>query len=271
MDPFQGRTAVITGGGSGIGAETARAFAKLGARIVLADLDEEGMRSVAEEVASLGSEAHTVRTDVSRLEDVRHLADEAFGRFGKVHLLFNNAGVGVFGPLAEATHQDWVWLTNVNYWGVVHGIEAFLARMIAQGEGGHVINTASMAGLTGMAGLGVYCATKFAVVGLTESLSRELRGTGIGASVLCPMIVRTRIDSSERNRPEELRNPGHEVTLESAQYTEQRAIDVGEVSKRIVEAVRDADLYILTHHEQQEILERRAERLRRAAAKYATA
>lgn len=273
MDDFEGRVAVVTGGGSGIGAAMARAFAQEGARVALADLDEAAMERVAAEIRAAGGQAIAVRTDVTRFGDVERLAERAVAELGGVHVVCNNAGVGVFGPLAAATDRDWQWTMNVNFWGVVHGIQAFVPRLIQQNAGGHVVNTASMAGLAGMPGLGVYCASKFAVVGLTESLHRELSGSGIGVSVLCPMIVNTAIGSSERNRPAELRNPGAAAppSLESAQYTVSRVIEPDEVAGRVVRAIREKDLYILTHRESEEILRRRAERLARAAAKYATA
>jgi len=272
MDDFKGRVAVVTGGGSGIGAAMARAFAREGSKVVLADLDRDGMDRVAGEIASQGGEALSVHTDVASLESVAALARRTLERFGAAHIVCNNAGVGVFGPLAEATHKDWQWVMNVNVWGVIHGIEAFLPRLIAQGQGGHIVNTASMAGLAGMPGLGVYCASKFAVVGLTESLHRELSGSGIGASVLCPMIVNTQINASERNRPEELRNEGaSEPSLAEGQFTVSRVIEAPEVADRVVQAIRDKALYILTHVESREILRRRGARLDAAAARSGTA
>ncbi len=272
MDDFEGRVAVVTGGGSGIGAAMAQAFAREGAKVVLADLNAAGMENVAAEIRGAGGDAIGVRTDVTKLAEVEALADQAFERFGAVHVVCNNAGVGVFGPLATATHRDWEWLVNVNLWGVVHGVEVFLPRLLRQGQGGHIVNTASMAGLAGMPGLGIYCATKYAVVGLTESLHRELHGSGIGASVLCPMIVRTQINESERTRPAELRNPGASApTLESAEYSVTRVIEPGEVAERVVRAIREKSLYILTHKESREILRRRSERLDKAAEKFGTA
>ena len=272
MDPFRNRVAVVTGGASGLGAEMARAFAALGAKIVLADLDEGGMKEVSGGIAEAGGEAIGVRTDVTKLDDLRRLCGAAVERFHAVHIVCNNAGVGVFGPVAAATHNDWKWVTDVNYWGVVHGVEVFLPRLLEQKQGGHIVNTASMAGLAGMPGLGVYCATKFAVVGLTESLHRELHGSGIGASVLCPMIVRTRINDSERNRPAELRDAGAaRPELADASYSYARVIEPAEVAERVVRAIRDNSLYILTHRESADILRRRAERLLEAAQKYATA
>ena len=272
MDEFRGRAAVVTGGGSGLGAEMARSFAREGAKIVLADLDSAAMDQVAGEIGKAGGEAIGIRTDVTKRADVEALAQRAFEHFGAVHIVCNNAGVGVFGTLATATDRDWQWVMNVNFWGVVHGVDAFVPRMIEQKQGGHIVNTASMAGLTGMPGLGVYCASKFAVVGLSESLLRELKSEGIGVSVLCPMIVRTNINASERNRPEDLRNPGATaLTLPDAAYSYGRVIEPAEVGKRVVQAIRDKDFYIVTHREQQEILERRSERISAAAKKYATA
>lgn len=273
MEDFRDRVAVVTGGGSGLGAEMAHAFASEGAKIVLADLDAAAMERVRAEIVAAGGKAIAVPTDVTKLEQVEALAETAVTAFGAVHIVCNNAGVGVFGPLATATHRDWRWVMDVNFWGVVHGIEVFVPRLLGQGQGGHVVNTASMAGLSGMPGLGVYCASKFAVVGLSESLHRELKPSGIGVSVLCPMIVRTNINDSERNRPDDLKNPGAapDPTLGDADYSYQRVIEPIEVARRVVQAIRDRDLYVLTHREQGPILARRSERLAKAAAKYATA
>ncbi|MBI2963721.1 MAG: SDR family NAD(P)-dependent oxidoreductase [Deltaproteobacteria bacterium] len=271
MDDFQGRVAVVTGGGSGIGAAMARAFARLGSRIVLADLDRAGMDGVVSEIAAGGGRAIGIECDVTDLRAVERLADRTFRELGAAHILCNNAGVGMFGPLAAATENDWKWVMSVNVWGVVHGIHAFLARMIEQKQGGHIVNTASMAGLAGMPGLGVYCASKFAVVGLTESLARELKGTGIGASVLCPMIVNTRIDSSDRNRPKELQDPGaKKVSINDVAMTVARVIEPEEVAERVVRGIREKALYILTHSESRDVLRRRAQRLAEAAEKLAT-
>jgi len=272
MDDFKGRVAVVTGGGSGIGAAMARAFAGEGAKIVLADVDAAAMARVTAEIGKAGGEAIGVETDVTNLGAVENLAQRAVARFGAVHIVCNNAGVGVFGPLASATHKDWQWLMNVNVWGVVHGIEVFLPRLLAQQQGGHIVNTASMAGIAGMPGLGVYCATKFAVVGLTESLHRELQGTGIGASVLCPMIVNTNITDSERNRPKDLQNAGRgNASLEDAQYTAARVIEAPEVAERVVQAIREKALYVFTHRETGDIVRHRCERLTKAAARSGTA
>src|SRR5215468_1509406 len=207
MDTLSGKVAVVTGGASGIGRALCLCFAREGARVVAGDLDEAGLAETVAGVRRAGGHAIAVRTDVSRLADVQALADRAFAEWGGVHVLCNNAGVALWGGLESATHRDWEWAIGVNLWGVIHGVEAFVPRMIAQGQPGHVVNTASMAGLVASQGLGVYNTTKYAVVGLSETLQKDLRPYDIGVSILCPMGVKTAIRQSERNRPAALRNP----------------------------------------------------------------
>src|SRR5213596_3308077 len=204
---LRGRTAVVTGGASGIGRALIQRFAREGANVVVADLDDAGMAAVAGEAQALGVKALAVRTDVADLAQVQALAARAFEAFGAVHVLCNNAGVAMWGGLESATHRDWQWVLGVNLWGVIHGVEAFVPRMIAQKEPGHIVNTASMAGLIASQGLGVYNTSKYAVVGLSETLHKDLRPHGIGVSILCPMGVSTNIRTSERNRPVDLQNP----------------------------------------------------------------
>jgi NAD(P)-dependent dehydrogenase (short-subunit alcohol dehydrogenase family) len=262
MNDFDGRTAVITGGGNGIGAALARAFAARGARLVLADIDEAAMAIVADPIRAAGTEVLCVQTDVGEIASVRALADAAERRFGAVHVVCNNAGVALFGEIAAATHADWVYTMRVNFWGVVHGVETFVPRLLAHGAGGHIVNTASMAGLVGMRWLGIYSASKFAVVGLSEALHRELADRGVGVSVLCPMIVQTNInENSVRNRPASLRNPGSEaLAVPAADAMAGGTIPVEEVARRVLRGIERNDLYILTHPEQRAILHRRAAR-----------
>jgi NAD(P)-dependent dehydrogenase (short-subunit alcohol dehydrogenase family) len=279
MDAFKDRVAVITGGAGGIGLTMARAFAARGAKLVLADLDEAALHRATTELTTAGAAVLGVRTDVTKLASVQALAEATTQRFGAVHIVCNNAGVATFGEICDSTHQDWEFTMNVNFWGVVHGVETFVPQLIAQGAGGHVVNTASMAGLVGMQWLGIYCASKFAVVGLTEALQRELKPRGIGVSVLCPMIVATNINqNSVRMRPTELRNPGEQPLLETgapvdvpdganppdappAGAMKGGTIAPEEVARRVVRAIERKDLYILTHPEQREFLRRRAARL----------
>jgi len=265
MDPFKDRVAVVTGGAGGIGSALGRAFAARGARIVLADLDAANLAVVAKHLEAGGAQVLGVPTDVTKRESVEALAEATLSRFGAAHIICNNAGVATFGPIATSTQKDWEFTMNVNFWGVVYGVQAFAPRLIAQRQGGHIVNTASMAGLTGMSWLGVYCASKFAVVGLTESLQRELRPHGIGVSVLCPMIVQTGInENSLRMRPAELRNPdGVDLpqTGGDAPPLVGSTIQPEELARRVVRAIERKDFYILTHPEQREILKRRAQRI----------
>lgn len=257
-----GRGAVVTGGASGIGRALVQALAREGARVVVADLDEAGAEAVAGDIRARGGEAVAVPVDVSDRDQVLALADRAYAALGAVHVLCNNAGVAHWGPLQAATHRDWQWVLGVNLWGVIHGLEAFLPRMIARGEPGHVVNTASMAGLIATPGLGVYNASKYAVVGLSETLARDLRPHHIGVTVLCPMGVATRIRDSARVRPEHLRDtdavPVEPVTLLG------RTLAPEAVAEQVLAAIRENRLYVITHEEGLEPLRRRFQRLEQA-------
>lgn len=262
MESVRDKVAVVTGGASGIGRALCRGFARAGARVVVADLDEAGMDGTVAAVKQAGGDAIPVRTDVSRLADVQALADRAFAEWGAVHVVCNNAGVTVHGGLESATHQDWEWVIGVNLWGVIHGIEAFVPRMIAQREPGHIVNTASMAGLIASQGLGIYNTTKYAVVGLSETLQKDLRAYNIGVSVLCPMGVATAIRDSDRNRPAHLKNPEArsrgEITLIG------RTLSPEQVADQVLRAILANRLYIITHEEGLEPLRRRFQRMEQA-------
>lgn len=257
-----GRTAVVTGGASGIGRALALALSREGARVVLGDLDDAGMAEVAGAIRARGGEAIAVRTDVSVLDQVQALADRAFATFGSVHVLCNNAGVAVSGGLERATHRDWQWVLGINLWGVIHGVEAFVPRMIAGKQPGHVLNTASMAGLVASQGLGVYNTSKYAVVGLSETLQKDLRPYGIGVSVLCPMGVDTRIGASERNRPATLANAT--APTEAVVTLMGRTLAPDTVAEMALAAIRENRLYVITHDEGLEPLRRRFQRMERA-------
>jgi NAD(P)-dependent dehydrogenase (short-subunit alcohol dehydrogenase family) len=263
MENLKGKTAVVTGGASGIGRALCLAFAGEGAHVVVADIDEAGMAETATGVKKAGTRALTVKTDVTKLASVQALAERAWQEMGGVHVVCNNAGVAVHGGLESATHRDWEWVLNVNLWGVIHGVEAFVPRMIAQKEPGHIVNTASMAGLIASQGLGVYNTSKYAVVGLSETLQKDLRQYDIGVSVLCPMGVSTKIRTSERNRPADLQN------LKGPEENDWfrligRYLEPEDVAGRVLRAVKANRLYVITHEEAREPLRRRFERMDQA-------
>jgi NAD(P)-dependent dehydrogenase (short-subunit alcohol dehydrogenase family) len=268
MDSVRNKGAVITGGASGIGFATAKNLGARGARIVLADIDASALDAACGELRTTGIEAHGVRCDVSSKADVDALADAAFERLGAVHIVFNNAGVAVGGPITEMTHEDWRWTIDVDLWGPIHGVEAFVPRMVQQGDGGHVLFTASFAGLVPNIGLGPYCVAKYGVVALAEVLSREMRPHGIGVSVLCPMRVGTNIGNSERNRQREYGGPDSAALVaeqdESNEDMAGRVIDVDEVAAQTVDAIIANRLYVLPHEESRASIRRRFERIDRS-------
>ena len=260
-DPFRDRVAVITGGAGGIGFALAEAFAARGAKLALADIDEAALADRARTLEARGTEVLRVRTDVTQRASVAALADAVWARFGAAHLVCNNAGIALAGPLLEATPEDWRLTMDINFWGVVHGVDAFAPRLVGQRQGGHILNTASMAGLVGMQWLGIYCASKFAVVGLSESLRRELAPHDIGVSVLCPMIVETGIvENSLRVRGKQA-PAAAAVSQPPAGAMKGGVIPAAQVAARVVQAIERNDLYVLTHPEQREFLRRRADRL----------
>jgi NAD(P)-dependent dehydrogenase (short-subunit alcohol dehydrogenase family) len=262
MKEFKEKVAVVTGAASGIGQALAKRFAQAGMKVVLADVEAGALEQAAHEVEASGAAVLAVRTDVSKAIEVERLAHAALEKFGAVHVVCNNAGVVTSGPTWMQTVADWEWVLGVNLWGVIHGVRVFTPVLLSQGVEGHIVNTASMAGLVGMQWLGIYSASKFAVVGLTEALHRELKPHGIGVSVLCPMIVATNInENSVRMRPPELRNEGEALPLPSAAEMKGGTITPEEVARRVVRGIDRKDLYILTHPEQREFLRRRAAKL----------
>ncbi len=267
MEP-KGKVAVITGGASGIGLATARALARAGARIVLADIESTALDKAAAELAATGAEVLGVKTDVGDRASVAALADAAWRRFGAVHILFNNAGVAVFGPTQDMTHADWEWTMRVNLWGPIHGVESFVPRMIDQKQGGHVLFTASFAGLVSNRELGPYSVSKAAVVSLAECLAKDLKRHDIGVSVLCPMRVTTHIDESFRNRPAEFGGPRAQVYSDKESGAlEGRTLGADAVAGLVVDAIRRNDLYIVTHSETAPFVARRFERIQAAMAR----
>ena len=267
MENLAGKVAVITGGASGIGLETARVLAREGMRLVLADIEQGPLAKAVDEFRAAGADVMGVETDVAKHAEVGALADQTFDKFGGAHVVFNNAGIAVTGPIQEMTHKDWKWSIDVNLWGPIHGVEAFVPHMIEQDQGGHVINTASFAGLVANKGLGAYCVTKYGVVALSECLQKDLKPFGIGVSVLCPMVVRTNIRNSSRNRPTELGGGGEQApvwTEDEEQNLVGGTIDTPEVAERVLRAIRGDELYIITHDTSREYIRRRFERIDRS-------
>lgn len=210
MDTLEDRTAVITGGASGMGRAFAQRFAAAGARLVLADIEEPALDAAVAELTTAGADVMGVVTDVSARESMEALATAALDRYGSVNVVCLNAGVGGGnGPMDQLTERDWQWVLGVNLWGIIHGICAFLPHLKAHGDG-HVVITASVAGLTSYPGMGPYNTSKHAAVAIAETLFAELReaDSTVGVSCLCPGLVSTNIFVSDRNRPEQLRNPG---------------------------------------------------------------
>jgi NAD(P)-dependent dehydrogenase (short-subunit alcohol dehydrogenase family) len=266
-DKILGRAAVITGGASGIGLATAKALAQRGARVLLADIEQDSLVSAAAEVAAAGApQVEVAQCDVADLESMQALAEKAFATLGEVHILFNNAGVALSGPMLEMSHDDWRWIIDVDLWGAIHGVEAFVSRMCEQGAGGHVLFTASFAGLVPNVGLGAYCVAKYGVVALAEVLRREVREHGIGVSVLCPMRVSTNINTSQRNRVESY-GTVDEAPLEEpvnppdADNMAGAVLEVDDVARQVIAAIDANQLYVLPHAESREYIQRRFARI----------
>jgi NAD(P)-dependent dehydrogenase (short-subunit alcohol dehydrogenase family) len=255
MRELRGKTAVITGGASGIGRAMADAFAAEGMRLVLADVEAGALEQAVAELRAGGASALGVPTDVSRAEQVEALAERAVGEFGRVDVLCNNAGVALSGRMWENSLRDWEWLLGVNLWGVIHGIRTFVPLMLKQGGEGHIVNTGSVAGLLSNPFMGIYNASKHAVVTLSETLHKELGllETPIKVSVLCPGFVSTRILDSERNRPQALRNATpserHPTFEEMAQSAIAAGLPPATAAARVLDAIKQERFYVLTHPE----------------------
>jgi NAD(P)-dependent dehydrogenase (short-subunit alcohol dehydrogenase family) len=259
MKDVEGRVAFITGGGSGMGLGMARAFAAAGMKVVIADLRQDHLDDAMELLTRAGGFVHGLKLDVADRAAMAAAADETERVFGKVHLLVNNAAVGLIGPMIDARYDDWDWALGVNIGGVVNGLMEFLPRIRGHGEPGHVVCTSSMAGLFahGGGGAGIYNTTKYAVVGLMESLHEELAPLGIGVSVFCPGLVNTNIHEFERLRPARYANTGYAVHADTAAAREElmktqilpAGMDPLEVGGRVLRGIRNNDLYILTHPE----------------------
>jgi len=248
VEQLAGRVAVVTGAASGIGLAMAEAFVAEGMRVVMADVEETALVREAERLAAGGADVLAVVVDVRDAAAVADLAAQTLEAYGAVHVLCNNAGVAPAGPMLKTSAEEWRWVTDVNVLGVAHGVLAFAPIMVAAGEG-HIVNTASEAGLSTNTLLGMYCATKHAVVGLTESLYRELQGTGVGVSCLCPELVNTGIFRSERNAPPEvvLSAEAGATLAPLREAITVAGIAPADVAARVVDAVRTGRFWVFTH------------------------
>ena len=269
MDTLNGKGAVVTGGASGIGLATAKVLASKGAKVVLADIEQGALdRAVAEVRAAGGGEAHGVVCDVRSLEAVQAMADAAFDALGTVHVVFNNAGIAVGGPILDMTHDDWRWTIDVDLWGPIHGVEAFLPRIVEQGEGGHILFTASFAGLVPNSGLGPYCVAKYGVV----ALGRGAVPRAAPAPDRCVRAVPDARRHEHRAAPSATASPTTASAAEQSLVLDQdatnadlagRVIEVDGVARLTVDAIEQNRLYILPHEESRESIRRRFERIDR--------
>ena len=255
MKRFEGRVAVITGGASGLGRALGERFGAEGVKVVLADIDETMLAETAETLRARGITLATRRTDVAKGEEVERLARFALETFGAVHIVCNNAGVAPLGVVWESDEADWRWALGVNVWGVIHGVRVFTPILLAQGDEGHIVNTASVAGLIAPPGMGIYNVTKHAIVALTETLHHDLAAQTdkVRCSVVCPAYFPSNIAYSERNRPAELRSDRPKTDADIAREGQlSKAVKSGrlsayDVANAAFEAVRDERFYVLTH------------------------
>jgi len=273
MKDVAGKVAFITGGASGLGLAMAQSFAGTGMKVAIADIEEAALESAGALFQDSNAEVITIRTDVTDRESMAAAREETLSTFGKVHVVCNNAGVAINGNIADMSFKDWDWVMKVNLDGVINGIVTFINDIRSHGEGGHFVNTASIAGHYGMPGLSVYCASKFAVVGISETMRHDLAADNIGVSVLCPGLVDTGIYHSERNRPTHL--GGDETPAITARAGGEEPSVAGQamdmiqpsaVGDMVLHAVQNDLLYILSHREFEPPVEQRGRELADAFA-----
>jgi len=264
MKSITGKVAFITGAASGIGFGLATVFAREGMRVVLADVESGALERACAELRAGGADVHPLQVDVTDRNAMAAARDAAIERFGAVHLLCNNAGVNVPGALFDVSYRDWDWVLGVNLGGVVNGVMTFLPELMRHGPDAHIVNTASVGGLVGMVGLGIYNTAKFGVVGLSEALRADLLESGVGVSVLCPGVVRSALGSSERNRPAHLAGgspsaavPAQDPAAATAANAPQMGTDPMDLAEQVLDGVRAGRFFLCTHPEFKDIVAER--------------
>ena len=264
MRDLAGKTAFVTGGASGIGFALGAAFAQAGMKVMLADIETDALAEAVKSLRDFGPNVRGVACDVADPVSVERAAKASYQAFGNVHVVCNNAGVAAAGGIDNISLDNWRWVLDVNLMGVLHGVRTFLPHIRAHGEGGHIVNTASMAGMNSGLGFSPYVASKFAVVGMSEGLATQLKPFAIGVTVLCPGYVRTRIGESGRNRPQrygatQTPDPASPAGLLLAQIAErlQSGLDPSDVAARVLAAIREDALYVFTDPEMRAELEDR--------------
>ena len=253
MRDLAGKVAFVTGGASGIGLAMARSFSAAGMKVAIADIEEQALAQAAASFEPSNAEVIALRVDVTDRDAMARAADETERAFGRVHVVCNNAGVGVTGPMEKMSYADWDWVVGVNLHGVINGVQTFARRIMTHGEGGHFVNTSSLAGQVAVPGFSVYSTTKFAVVGLSETMRAEFAAHDIGVSVLCPGFVNTNIFTSERNRPVALRSrpdsAPQPMDLRAYEKFVESTLDPAVVGDMTLHAIRRNEAYIFTHPE----------------------
>ncbi len=282
MKDLAGKVAFITGGASGLGLAMARSFSAAGVKVVVADIEQNALDAFAAEFAASNADVLTLKVDVTDRDAMEQAALASEDAFGKVHIVCNNAGVAVGGNVDEMSYEDWDWVMGVNLNGVINGVQTFTRRLMAHGEGGHFVNTASMAGHIAISGLSVYNTSKFAVVGMSEVMRLDLAAKGIGVSVLCPGVVNTNIFDSGRNRPEDLtgdRDTASMLLSNPEDSAEDRATRIAElvasaldpalVGDMVLHAIQNDEFYIFTHPNIKDAMDERTTQMNESLSRWA--
>ena len=261
MKDVKGKVAFITGGASGMGLGMARAFGAAGMKVMIGDIEQQALDAAVAGLKARGTDAAGVQVDVADRDSVFAAAQATIKAFGKVHVLCNNAGIGVSGKSEKCSIENWRWVMDVNLWGVIHGLQAFMPLIESHGEGGHVMSTASMAGMVSFRYMGPYNATKFAVVTIMETMMEEHRDDNIGVSVLCPGVVATNIASGTRNRQARYGGPREARDLEANTEMLGKGLDPDIVGEQVLEAILEDQPYIFTDPSMRRFIDKRFERL----------